>query len=252
MRRDEIDRAGVLVADATNQDIDFDANQIDRLRPPEPARHRARAYWGDFYFRTEPNLLHVMDVDWDRVRDNLASELAEYERVEAEEVEAAPPEERVVYRFDDGSYVQRLTAAELPDEGRKMGMCVGRADMGYLSAVRRGVTAILSLRTKAGRPKFTFEVEMRRGEPTHIIQIKGKANRLPGWDLGKAGSGEMKLDEVQKVVEFVRSYGFDPDNIMDLQPAMERLRQLPPKQNPRRRARVHCGFCCPPGPHPDK
>jgi hypothetical protein len=164
--------------------------------------------------------------------------ISEYEPEEDEEEDeewtATPPEERVVYRFDDGFYVQRLTPGELAEEGKAMRMCVGREDMGYAAALRKGEIQILSLRTPGGRPKFTFEVDMDGGKIKGISQIKGKANRLPGFDLGKAESrvpgrgqpsGKMKIDEVAKIFEFVTHLGIQPRSVYDLGPAIIHIRR---------------------------
>lgn len=154
-----------------------------------------------------------------KVIEQLKEDLGEVE-VEPAWFEA-PPEERVVYRFDDGFFVQRLTPEELPKEGDSMRMCVGDPGMGYANAVRRREIEILSLRTPAGRPKLTFEIKLDRdGNPVKAKQIRGRTNRFPGWDLGKQGRGKLKEFEVEKVIEFLDFYGMDPNDVPDLRPAM--------------------------------
>lgn len=178
--------------------------------------------YGTFDHHMDPVGMVCATLDTEKVIEQLKEDLGEVE-VEPAWFEA-PPEERVVYRFDDGFFVQRLTPEELPKEGSSMRMCVGRPGMGYADAVRRRSIEILSLRTPAGRPKFTFEIKLdERGKPVDVKQIKGKANRLPGWDLGKEGRGQMKEAEVEKIIEFLDFYGMDPNDVYDMGPAMREL-----------------------------
>ena len=146
----------------------------------------------------------------------------------AEPEKVAPAEERVVHRFDDGFYVQNLLASELPAEGAKQRMCVGRPDMGYMRAVREGLTAIWSLRRPSGKPLLTFELELDdNGVPREVVQIKGKANRRPGFDLGKEWEPKAKFKqaEVEKAIEVVTDVlDLDPERVDDLRPAIDRLK----------------------------
>jgi hypothetical protein len=147
-----------------------------------------------------------------------------------------PPEDRIIYRFDDGFYVVRLVPSEMGVEGDLMRMCVGDPSQGYMRAVLNGDIWILSLRTPAGRPKLTFEVALEDGQPHRIKQIKGKANRLPGWDLGKAprapvrrtelAKQKIKLDEVLKAIEVTEALELDPRDVYDLGPAIMHLRTI--------------------------
>ena len=68
---------------------------------------------------------------------------------------------------------------------------------------------------------------MSAGENPEFIeldmQIKGKANRLPGFEPGKVGK-DVKLDEVRLIIEFLKSLGYKPSKIhamKDLAPAIE-------------------------------
>ena len=164
-----------------------------------------------------------------------------------------PPEERVVYRWPDGFYVQDLLPSELAAEGKAMGMCVGRADMGYGQAVRDNEIKILSLRRPSGKPLFTFEASIAKGGDdqfriTEFDQIKGKANRLPGFDLGKEGyltqrevvgerkwsenkfaimaaARSIKREEVQRAIEYIKSTPA-PITATDLMPALTAIALL--------------------------
>ncbi len=151
-----------------------------------------------------------------------------------------PADDNKVYTFRDGFYVAELPASALRQEGRELGICVG--SHGYPEKVRSGRTKIFSLRTAAGRPKFTIEADMMHGmsDPVAIRQVKGKGNRLPGFDAG--GGGTFKADEVAKLAEFIRSLGIDPAGVNDMKPAMRALTDGK-KTNPFPKSRRHCGFC---------
>lgn len=196
-------------------------------------------YEVDWYFVATP--------DWDKI------EAAARETLGVEEIEetAAPPEQRIVYRFKDGFYVQDLLSSELKAEGAAQGICVGQGQYGYAGAVKRGDTKIFSLRRPSGKPLFTIEASVdREGRVHEVRQVKGKANRLPGWDAGSSEEGKMKDEEVKKALEFVYHLGIDPWNVRDLRPAIDKIvkdrgegylpdsaikKFLGPKKNPGRR-----------------
>ena len=81
----------------------------------------------------------------------------------------------------------RLHASDLRREGALMRHCVGKTDMGYLQSVEKGAVEIWSLRSKSGKPRFTLEVEPGifdldpEERKDAILQLKGKANRTPGY-----------------------------------------------------------------------
>jgi hypothetical protein len=123
-----------------------------------------------------------------------------------------------------GMYVARLRPEQLRQEGIDLGICVGRQDMGYRDQVIDGTINIYSIRTEAGRPKFTISVYRR---PLQVSQVKGKANRLPGF--AAAGTVFSKEDEVRLVVEFLMHLDIPPDEIervFDLKAGLAGLRAL--------------------------
>lgn len=93
----------------------------------------------------------------------------------------------------------KLEPKDLPREGTSMRHCVGSKGMKYLQAVQNGEIEIWSLRSKDNKPRFTLEVDEsfyranRLAGLGHssdgpdefraraIKQVKGKANRLPGY-----------------------------------------------------------------------
>jgi hypothetical protein len=152
----------------------------------------------------------------------------------AEPEDVAAVEERVVHRFDDGFYVQNLLASELPAEGKRQRMCVGRPDMGYMRAVREGLTAIWSLRKPSGKPLLTFELELDdQGRPRDVVQVKGNSNRRPGFALGQEyeTGAKFRRGEVEKAIEIIdRVIDLDPFDVDDMKPALARLKGEDPRQ----------------------
>jgi hypothetical protein len=86
-----------------------------------------------------------------------------------------------------------LPVEELAYEGTLQRHCVGRHNMGYRSAVARGVTQIWSLRSRFNLPILTFEINVHDWQSQQPIiragaieQLKGKLNRLAGEDPDEA------------------------------------------------------------------
>jgi hypothetical protein len=228
---DEVERAFKKIYRDTNDEIDLKlADLVNKKGEPKTYEHS---------FETGQHA--VAEAKWSSINDAIIIAIDDVAD-DANLPGALPPEARVVYRWPDGFYVQDLLPAELPAEGKAMGMCVGRPDMGYGAAVRAGECKILSLRRPSGKPLFTIELDTN-GPPTTIEQIKGKANRKPGFDLMRhespseltAGSVEQqkarldelmqkfKKDEVQRVLEYVVSIGIDPTSVDDLGPALNMI-----------------------------
>jgi len=137
---------------------------------------------------------------------------------------SGPEHDDVAYRYDgtnqtvagaaaQGMYVAKLRTAQLSAEGAALGICVGRKDMGYRDKLADGQIALYSIRTEVGKPKFTIEVDLspKSKKPLTILQVKGKANRVPGFEPGKTAM--TKADEVRIVAEFLMHLGFTPEEI---------------------------------------
>ena len=100
-----------------------------------------------------------------------------------------------------GMYVAKLTPKDLREESREMGHCIGNRQHGHPQLLEAGKTEVYSIRTEAGKTKFTIEKSLKGGV---VSEIKGKANRLPGYE---PNSDKMtKPDEVRLVVEFLISH----------------------------------------------
>lgn len=141
-------------------------------------------------------------------------------------------EDNVVYRFCGTNdciggasarnmYVVSLQPKQLRAEGSALILCVGNPAMPYGRDLRAGRIEIFSIRTESGRPKFTIDRDVASGE---IGQIKGKLNRLPGYEPHKYNLS--KPDEVRLVVEFLVSLGLSADDIRgipDIAPGVQAM-----------------------------
>lgn len=167
-------------------------------------------------------------VDTDGLRDALAGVLPEGEE------ETEPPE--VVYKFKNGFQVVSLKPGHLAKEGCEGGICIGQRKHGYYDALKAGEIAVYSLRTSSDKVKLTIEVDLHEdGRPKKVLQVKGKANRLPGFDLGR---DEFKhVEEVEMAMEFVSRYlKLDPMDAPNLAPGVTALAEWK-KQDAERRSR---------------
>ena len=156
---------------------------------------------------------------------------AEREGQEEEEVNRGPEHDTVVYRYAGtndtigaasakGMYVAELGLNALRDESKEMGHCIGNPQHGHPQLLEAGITRIFSIRTEAGKTKFTIEQFIKDGvhpqqgkvKAGTVTEVKGKANRLPGFEPNKT---EMtKPDEVRLVVEFLMKYlGLTPSQV---------------------------------------
>lgn len=241
MTSDEVQRAINKISDDTDGDIDLVRKDLDKH---------------DLQFDFDTGITVYAKIDTDsleqRVLDDIHQEVEDQRSRDEDQFEdpahAPGVEERIVYRWPDGFYVLDLLPSELPEEGKAMGMCVGRPDMGYGRAVREGEIKILSVRSPSGKPLFTIEAERkvqsydpdtRRYKVDKIVridQVKGKANRLPGFDLGKTAPGTpLKKDEVVRIYELIEGpgglgekFGLEQavDDITDLKPAAREVNLL--------------------------
>ncbi len=147
-----------------------------------------------------------------------------------------------------GLYVAKLKAnakgkrGDLQRESTVLGHCIGNEANGHPDALRRGQTQVYSIRTEAGKPKFTIELRrvdisvgqaesVRNGgweaggilDETNetkpclwtIAEVKGKANRLAGFEAGgdrEGGKGFTKPDDLRLVTDFLLHLGFSPQD----------------------------------------
>ena len=166
----------------------------------------------------------------------------------------------VVYRYSGsnstvagasakGMYVAKLLPSQLKRIGAALGICVGREDMGYRRRLVDGKIELYAILTEADKPKFCIE-RLVSTAPLgsanaigDIYQVKGKANRLPGFEPNK--SDLTKPDEVRLVVEFLMTMEFSVRQIAqmrDIGPGVRTMLEngidpsLPPPVGRRRQA----------------
>jgi len=123
-----------------------------------------------------------------------------------------------------------LLPEHLPYEGMTQGICIGDPGMGYMRAVENGELRVLSVRTKKGRPKFTVSLNLdENGDVVDVDQVKGKANRLPGF----TGRDKIKESELLVLSELFENLGVDPWDVEDMVPGLRALKKET-RENPRR------------------
>lgn len=210
---------------------DVNADDITTLQNVASGKKR----YGDISFTVSCEGGLGASPNWERVKEDLGEAVPDLV-----EIDDRSDEERVVHRFKNGSYVLDLKADELAAEGKELGMCVGRKDMPYERMLRRGDAKIFSVRTAAGRPKFTIEAAVEDGKVTSVEQVKGKGNRVPGFDRDM-NPKTFKPSEVEMIVEFCEAIGIHPGTVDDLKPALRALQGL--KQNPKHGQAGHCSWC---------
>ena len=137
-----------------------------------------------------------------------------------------------------GMFVAALKPHQLRAESAAGGICVGNRKYHYYDALKAGRIRIYSIRTEVGKFKFTIEESVGN---TSIVQVKGKANRLPGFEPGKTELS--KADEVRLVTEFLLHLGYTPEEIeyvSDVRPGVLALKQagIDPFIPPVRKARA--------------
>ena len=122
----------------------------------------------------------------------------------------------------------KLLPFDLRFEGTMMSHCVGDTGMGYISAIKSGQIEIWSLRSRAGKPRFTLEVDGKFYVATHddtygrtfaIKQLKGKGNRLPGFTDRSQTSFKFPEEVVFWHHVFVSMY-VTPVDVRDLEPGL--------------------------------
>ena len=176
------------------------------------------------YFDWEP--------DWERIKIDAAALLEDEEPEgaagEAVEQRETPIEDRIVYRWKDGTYAVELLAKELVEEGApyvcgvhghqyakegygahattckdadcnlpldrsdtSLWHCIGDTHQRFVAAVRRGRGKAWSIRSQNGKRKFAVFADLDSdGNIRRIDQAKGYRNRLPGFAAGKHGGSD--------------------------------------------------------------
>jgi hypothetical protein len=143
------------------------AHTHEHFRQPFVFLRNSGTALGQWFADTRPDLGR-MSLDDVRVE---FEDWQEDQRIEQGKL--AIPQGEIVFKFDDGYTIQKLTTDEqLDKEGDVMQHCVGS----YCAAVRRGDSVIYSLRDPKGKPHVTIEFDpgLRM-----VKQVKGKQNDDP-------------------------------------------------------------------------
>lgn len=179
------------------------------------------------------SVTYTLDFDEAAIEEAFLQKLNEMGLGDGDESgEGEQVEDNVVYRFCGTNdciggasarnmYVVSLQPKQLRAEGSALILCVGNPAMPYGRNLRAGRIEIFSIRTESGRPKFTIDRDVASGK---IGQIKGKLNRLPGYEPHKYNLS--KPDEVRLVVEFLVSLGLSADDIRgipDIAPGVQAM-----------------------------
>lgn len=237
-------------------DVPFEKWPYDLKKRPHGALEASPAGFEDYLKRQHRPDISIYEIDtelfltaepnWDYIRTDVTDKLESVVPGKALTEQRPPEEDNRIMELADGFYVADLSPQELPLEGKKMGICVGQPSYGYGRAVMEGGTKILSLRRPSGKPLLTFEVEMDGDIFIDVVQIKGKGNRLPGWDRGGTGRGQVKEHEVRLATEVVKRLGIDPEDVEDLQPGYQAVfgDDEEERENPHRPSKT---FSDPPG-----
>lgn len=130
----------------------------------------------------------------------------------------------------------KLHAADLRLEGALQRNCVGDSGMGYVKALKDGEIEVLSLRSRANKPRFTLEIDPQvyaenirevmaatddnvtdeelRAE--NVKQIKGKANRLPGFADTRAVEVKFPDEVVFWINALQQMFGVNAVDVADM------------------------------------
>jgi hypothetical protein len=219
----EVDTGQEAINGLTIEAVSDLYNELDGLFSTSSRHDFDPSLHNYFYYR--------LAVGWNINTDDLRRAITGF--LPEDEEGVGPPE--VVYKFKNGFQVVSLKPGHLVKEGCEGGICIGQRKHGYYDALKNGEIAVYSLRTPSDKVKLTIEVELDGERPTRVLQVKGKANRLPGFDLGRQ---EFKhVEEVEMAMEFVSRYlHLDPADAPDLAPGVTALAEWK-KQDAERRAR---------------
>ena len=211
----------------------------------------------DFESYDDETMVVGADPDPDRVREEVVERLNLDERDDLVGdrlalVPTGPIESRVVFEADHpdfpGVYMVQLRPDELADEGARPGQldaqgeaglnhCVGNEAQGHVAAAERGRVLIYSVRRPPSKRKqmrmFTIEVSVTpSGKIIQIKQVKGRANRRPGFqNVGTESQWgyssyepKKKLGEVDLLRQIIEEYfQVDPASVPDMRGGLRLL-----------------------------
>ena len=157
-----------------------------------------------------------------------------------EEILTIPREVIVGWGIKSGTYyenapwkIYKLLPIDLFVEGVDMRLCLSDPELGYYNRVSNSIIEVWSIRSKNGKRRITIEIlphfrdikdPIERGKC--IQQIKGKANRLPGF--AKDGDLEEKLpikfkDEVYFIFHLMKDMNINLSGVDDIKNQLKML-----------------------------
>lgn len=205
----------------TDDDLTYAIEKLSNSPPymtfPSPFKERAQWLKGDdlpiVIGELEGDSLFV-DLDFEKLTKALDEHLGPTPVLAEDTIvyKYAGTNDTVAGASARGMYVVDLAPSALQGEGAALGICVGQKKYGYHDAVACGEEKVYSIRTEAGKPKFTInQVNLESGTNGEVLQVKGKANRLPGFAADSTSFS--KADEVRLIVEFLQSLGITNEEI---------------------------------------
>lgn len=118
--------------------------------------------------------------------------------------------------------IYNLKATELFGEGVDMRLCLSDPEIGYYSQVINNEIEIWSIRSKSGKRRFTIEIDAKfrdaespEEKGSLVYQVKGKANRLPGYKDAKSET-IVFFDEVVFLMNLFFDLGIDVFSIEEM------------------------------------
>lgn len=118
--------------------------------------------------------------------------------------------------------IYNLKATELFGEGVDMRLCLSDPDIGYYSQVINNEIEIWSIRSNSGKRRFTIEIDAKfrdaespEEKGSLVYQVKGKANRLPGYKDAKSET-IVFFDEVVFLMNLFFDLGIDVFSIEEM------------------------------------
>lgn len=128
--------------------------------------------------------------------------------------------------------IYNLKSTELFGEGVDMRLCLSDPEVGYYSQVMDNEIEIWSIRSKSGKRRFTIEIDSKFREAESpeekgkmVYQVKGKANRLAGYE--SVNSKTIKFfDEVVFLMNLFYDLGIDVFSIEEMSKQAKEVAKL--------------------------
>ena len=198
---DELERAFTEIKEKTDDTVELDMDKYERVTCP----HRVpfcENWYPDYEQGIDSGKAIEAEPRWGDLQTALREALGPPKAPGLPEGPEAPkelPDARIIIRFPDGWYAQRLLPEEIPEEGRRMRNCLRMDQYRYKDRVKDGEIWIVSLRNKKGKTELSMEVDLdEAGKPSGVAQARGYDNHRPTKEQGAYA------------VKVVEALGLDP------------------------------------------